>query len=59
MDFIYKKHLHTHRSIPHDKRSAGILLLIQTARANKAARYSSGVCVQTDEVQYTVLLLYS
>jgi hypothetical protein len=36
MDFICKRYLHTHRSIPHDKRSADIILLLQTAGANKA-----------------------
>jgi hypothetical protein len=55
VDFICKKCYHTHRYIPHDKRSVGILLFVQTAGTNKASRHSSGVCVKTDEVQYTVI----
>jgi hypothetical protein len=53
--FNCKKFSHTHRHIPHDKRSVGILLFVQTAGTNKASRHSSGVCVKTDEVQYTVI----
>jgi hypothetical protein len=55
MDFIFKMCYHIHRSIPHDKWSADILLILQTAGPNKAARHSSGVCVQTGEVKYRVL----
>jgi len=50
-----KNGYHTHRCITHDKRSVGILLFVRTAGTNKASRHSSGVCVQTDEVQYTVI----
>ena len=55
MDYICKNGYHTHRYITHDKRSVGILLFVQTAGTNKASRHSLGVCVKTDEVQYTVL----
>ena len=55
MDYICKKCFHTHRYIPHDERCVGILLFVQTAGTNKASRHSSGVCVKTDEVQYTVI----
>jgi hypothetical protein len=55
MDFICKSCFHKHRPVHHDKWSADIIQFLQATGANKAARRSSRVCVQIDEVQYRIL----